>query len=134
MRRRPLSVSIISWIFIVLAVLGLGGILVFMNVPEVRETVEKGRLSPEMQLAWSIAGLAVLAVSGIGMLSGRNWARLLYVIWTVFSIIAGLFTAPSPAAMIPSLVAFLVFAYFLFCPAANDYFRGLPPVPDNANP
>lgn len=131
---RPLSVTIISWILIVLALLGLVGTLVSMNVPEAREIMEQGKLPVEAQIALSLVGLGVLVVSGIGMLKGGNWARMLYVGWTALSLILGFFTAPAPATMIPSLIIFLIIAFFLFRPAPNAYFRGAPAVPDAESP
>jgi hypothetical protein len=56
------------------------------------------------------------------MLQGQNWARLLYVVWSAVGFVIGIVTSPIKAAMIPGLVVFVVMAFFLFRPKANEYF------------
>lgn len=129
MTQRPLSITIISWILIVLAILGFAGTLLALSVPEGREVMEEGELPAEAHIAISFIGLAVLVTSGVGMLKGLNWARMLYVAWTGVSLLVGFLTTTAPATLIPPLVFFLVIVFFLFRPAANDYFRRSPESP-----
>jgi hypothetical protein len=66
-------------------------------------------------------GLLVTMISGLAMLKGQNWARLLYVIWGAVGGLIGVATSPMKTAMIPGFVIYLVFV-FLFRPNANQYF------------
>ena len=74
------------------------------------------------QYAMSYLGLLVMVVSGVAMLKGANWARYLYVIWSLVGFVIGIATSPMKAAMIPSLVVFMVIAFFLFRPKASAFF------------
>jgi len=69
------------------------------------------------------AGLLITLVCGIAMLKGQNWARLLYVGWSIIGFIIGMATSPMKALMIPGVIVFLVVAFFLFRPKANEYFK-----------
>jgi hypothetical protein len=67
------------------------------------------------------AGPIVILVCGIGLLKGRSWARLLYVIWNILGLVIGLATSPMKLMLIPSFIVFLVIAFFLFRPNATAY-------------
>jgi hypothetical protein len=93
-----------------------------INNPDVQELMAKSPIPIPIQYAMSYAGLLVMIVSGIAMLKGKNWARLLYVIWSLVGFVIGIATSPMKAAMIPSFVVFLVVAFFLFRPKATAFF------------
>jgi hypothetical protein len=67
-------------------------------------------------------GLVVMVMSGVGMLKGQGWARLLYVVWGVIGMLIGFATSPIKAALIPGLVFFGIVIFFLYRPASNRYF------------
>jgi hypothetical protein len=69
-------------------------------------------------------GLLIMIVCGIAMLKRQNWARLLYVIWSIIGFVIGITTSPMKAAMIPGIVIFLIAAFFLFRSKANAFFAG----------
>lgn len=75
-----------------------------------------------VQFIMLYVGLTVMLVCGIGMLKGKNWARLLYVIWSAVGLVIGLATSPMKAMLIPGLLVVLIFVFFLFRPNANRYF------------
>ncbi len=82
----------------------------------------KSPLSIPVQHAISYFGLTITIVCGIGMLKGKNWGRLLYVIWGVIGFVIGIATAPMKAAMIPGFIIFAVIVFFLFRPKASAFF------------
>jgi len=124
MNKRPASVTVIAWLLIVLGALSILTTTTAINNPAVLEVLGKSPLPVGVQFAMTYAGLAVMIVSGVAMLKGRNWGRLLYVIWTGVSIVIGVFTSPIKAAMIPGVVVFIIACFFLFRPRANEYFAG----------
>jgi cytochrome b561 len=99
-----------------------------LNNPIVRELMAKSPIPANIQYALMYAGVLVILVSGVAMLRRHNWARLLYVGWNIVSITFTIATSPMRAAMIPSLIVFLVIVFFLFRPKANEYFKA-PEVP-----
>jgi len=70
------------------------------------------------------------------MLRGHNWARFLYVIWSVVGFVVGIATFPMEASIIPAFAMIMIFAlslfqiviiaFFLFRPKANAFFCPAP--------
>lgn len=132
MKVRPTSVTVIAWIFIVSGVVSIITLLLSkaLTDPKALALMSKSLLPISVQFAMMFIGLTVTIVSGIGLLKGLNWARLLYVIWSVIGFVIGLITSPAKVAMIPSIVFFLIVTAFLFSPKVTEYF--LPQPSDNA--
>lgn len=122
MNQRPTSITVISWILIVIGAISLISTTAMLNNATVLELMAKSPLPIPVQHALSYAGLLVTIVSGLAMLKGKNWARLLYVIWGVIGFVIGIATSPMKAAMIPGFVIFAVIVFFLFRPKATAFF------------
>ncbi len=122
MKKRPVSVAVVSWILIACAALGFVVTLVMMNNPMVIDLMHKNPLPVPVQYAMGFAGFAVSIVSGIFMLQGKAWARLLYVVWSAGGLVISLATAPGKMALVPGVLFYAVVCGFLFQPAANAYF------------
>jgi len=120
--KRPTSITVISWILIVISVLNLVTSTVTINNPTVRELMAKNPLPIPLQFVMLYIGLTVALVCGVAMLRGHNWARWLYVIWSAIGMIVGLATSPMKAMMVPGALVFLIVAFFLFRPNATLYF------------
>ena len=67
-------------------------------------------------------GLLVTIISGVAMLKGLNWGRLLYVIWSAVGFVISTITSPIKIAIIPGFLLYLVIVFFLFRPKANQFF------------
>lgn len=122
MTKRPTSISVISWILIVTGGISLITTTAMINNPDVQDMMAKTPIPIPVQYAMSYVGLLVTILSAVAMLKGANWARYLYVIWNLVGFVIGMATSPMKAAMIPSLVVFLVIAFFLFRPKATAFF------------
>ena len=122
MGKRPKSVTIIAWILIVVGVNSVFTCLASLNNPMVKELMSKSPFSIPLQYAMMCVELAVGVVSGIGMLKGQGWARLLYVIWRSIGFLIGIVTSPMKVALIPGLIFFAIVVFFLYRPASNQYF------------
>lgn len=115
MTKRPPSITIISWIFIVFGgVTFVASLLSLMGVARQR-TVE---FSLELWLVPVIRLFAV--VSGGMMLRGLGWGRWLLVVWMAYHIVLSIFH--SPFELIVHSLLFAVVLYFLFRPQAAAYF------------
>jgi hypothetical protein len=124
MKIRPTSITVISWILIVLGSISLITTSVMINNTTVRDMMAKSPIPISVQFAMTYVGVLILIICGIGMLKGRNWTRLLYVIWSVLSFVLGFATSPAKAAMLPGLVIFVIVVFFLFRPKATEFFTG----------
>ena len=137
MKSRPRSVTVISWLLIVKSVFcliaGIG--VVTSQDPRITEAMQATPLPVPLQYAFLFGGMIVLFVSGVGMLKGFNWARILYVGWTTLALATDITINPQKLATIPGLtgvisgmlmggILFLIIVYFLFRPAANEWFQG----------
>lgn len=122
MKSRPTSITVVCWILIVTGGISLVTTTIMIGNPMVKEMMGHSMVPASIQYLLMYVGLTVSVVSGIMMLKGQNLARLLYAIWGVFGFGFSLVTAPMKAAMIPGLVIFAIIVFFLFRPAANEYF------------
>ena len=112
MNKRPLSVSVIGWIFIAAGVIGFA-----YHVTEFKTL----RPFPN-EIAWSACVRLLAVLGGVFVLRGHNWARWLLLAWIAFHVILSAFHAWSE--LIVHGLLFVVVACVLFRPRASAYFRG----------
>lgn len=121
---RPTSLTIIGWLLIVMGIFGLISQLTMQDNPAVQQVIAESPLPASVHMILGIIGAIVGVVSGYGVLKGMNWSRYLYVGWSAVGLVIGLLTTPFTSIMVLSLLFVGVFAFFLFRPAANDWFNG----------
>ena len=109
MNKRPLSVTIIGWLFVVAGAIGFVYHASEFSLRPFRFDVV---------LVCIVRLLAIL--SGVFLLRGRNWARWLLLIWLAYHVILSAFHSFSDV-LIHSLLL-VVIAYFLLRPKASSYF------------
>jgi hypothetical protein len=126
MPKRPTSVTVIGWILIVLGALGVLGMSFSLANSAARQAMALNPMPIPVQFALAFAGLGVSIVSGAFILRGANWARWLYLGWSVFGFAVSLATSPSKLMLLPSLLVFAIIALFLLLPKANAYFVPAP--------
>jgi hypothetical protein len=127
--KRPRSITIISWLFIVLGSIGfLSSLLPYIDATSAQRLTE-------FKVHWIVYVARIAAVvSGVFMLYGFNWARWLLVVWMGFHIVLSILH--SPLQLLMHSVIFAVLLYFLFRRQSSAYFRGarlLPPQVANAD-
>jgi len=122
MNKRPLSVTIISWLFIVVGVATLIHGLMPSTDPVKAQHIAELEAQRPFEHAFVHIVHAAAIVGGAFMLSGRNSARWLVVAWMVFHEILSVFHSPVQLAV--HTVLFGTLTYFLFTKKSSDYFRG----------
>lgn len=110
MNRRPLSVMIVGWLYIV-----TGAVSLVAHGLEFKPSA----FPYDLILAELVSLLALVA--GIYILRRQNWARWLALAWIVFHVILSAFHSLQEMAMHAAIAA--VLAYFLFRPLASRYFH-----------
>jgi hypothetical protein len=116
MTKRPLSITVIGWIFI-----AFGGIALLTSLIPLADSSAVQRIAPfEFWLTPVIQLLAL--ISGVFMLYGFNWARWLLVVWVGYHII--LSALHSPLELLVHTLLFAIVLYFAFRSQASAYFRG----------
>ena len=116
MRRRPLSITLIGWLFVAVGCFQL----VRHSWPPIRG-LDPGGLDG---LVWIVATQVLSIVCGVLMLRGSNWGRWLLAVWLVEHLLIGL--GHSAFKMIVHAVLFTVVAYLVFRPSASAYLRAAP--------
>ena len=111
MLKRPISVTILSWILIAAGTVGL--------LYHAREIKTLHPFASDILLVEFVRLLAI--IGGAFMLRGQNWARWLAIVWIAFHVVISYFHSWGEVAMHALILA--VFAYILFRPAASAYFR-----------
>ncbi len=124
--QRPTSVTVIGWILLVLGAIGFLGLLCSLGNPMARQAMAASPVPFPVQIALSAVGLGVSIVSGFFLLKGANWARFLYIVWSVAGFAFSLATSPAKLMLVPGIAIFLVIAAFLLAPKASAYFTGKP--------
>jgi hypothetical protein len=112
MNKRPLSVTVIGWIFIAAGVIGFA-----YHVTEFKTL----RPFPN-EIVWSASVRLLAVLGGVFVLRGHDWARWLLLAWIAFHVVLSAFHAWSE--LIVHGLLFVVVAYVLFRPRASAYFRG----------
>jgi hypothetical protein len=118
MNKRPLSITIIGWIFIAVGIVGL---------------IYHSTHPSEEHILW-ILFLRILAlVCGVCMLLRQDWARWLTAAWVAYHVYLSL--GHEASKLIIHALLFVVIVIFLFLPTSTAYFRGkvaapAPPSPD----
>jgi len=110
MNKRPLSVTLISWLFIAAGVVGI-----VYHAGELKEIT----MRPEVMGILAVRLLAI--VGGLFSLNGANWARWLLLAWIILHVIISIFHTTAELAMHTILMIVVILA--LFHPKANAYFR-----------
>ena len=111
MNRRPLSVTIIGWLFIAVGTIGIA-----------YHSTEFNRQAPfdfEVVSALLVRGLAI--VCGAFLIKGVNWARWLLIGWMALHVVLSLFHSLSEKAM--HVLVLAVIGFLLFRLPAAAYFR-----------
>jgi hypothetical protein len=124
MRTRPVSITIIGWFLLVSGFLTLPGAFGLGDDPQVREMLARQPVPIAVQQGMLLAGAVANLVSGYFLLRGQNWARHLYVAWTLVQLGYAWLVMPYRLVIVPGAIVFLLIAYLLFRPRANAFFAG----------
>jgi len=112
MKKRPLSITIISWLFVGAGIIGLA----------YHATEFKAGRPFQYDVLWVCLVRFLAILCGVFILRGSNWARWLLLVWIAFHVVLSAFHSLIELAVHSLLLA--VIGYFLFRPQASAYFRG----------
>lgn len=112
MRKRPLSVTIISGLFVAAGTVGLA----------YHATEFKAQSLFQADLVWVCLVRLLAILGGVFLWRGRNWARWLLLVWVAYHVFLSAFHSIQEWVMHGLLLAGI--AFFLFRPPASAYFRG----------
>ena len=122
MQKRPLSLTIIAWVLIVLSLLAMVGTFTMASNPAMVKAVQQMHISLAVEQGWTVLGVVVNLIVAYGILKGQPWSRVLYVVWGIIGLVVGFFISPQKAYLVLSLVILVVLSIFLYTEKANDWF------------
>ena len=120
--KRPLSLTIIAWVLIVLSLLTLVGVFTMRSNPVMMKMMEQVPVSILVYQAWTVLGVIIDLIVAYGIFKGLPWSRVLYVVWGVIGLVVGFFISPQKAYLVFGLIVLVVISIFLFGEKANDWF------------
>ncbi|MBV9527307.1 hypothetical protein [Sphingomonas sp.] len=124
MEKRPVSLTIIAWVLIVLSVLGLISMFALTAAnPMLQEKLAEMHVPMAFLEIWTVLGTVVTLICAYGILKGMPWSRVLYVVWGIIGMVVGFYITPQKASIIISLVVLVVVSIFLFGEKANVWFQ-----------
>jgi hypothetical protein len=109
-KKRPISITILAWLYIVVGVLSTSAHVMEFKTqrPAVNEVI------------WiTVLGVAAIA-AGVFMLRGRNWARWLALAWMATHVVISAFNLLH--GLLIHSVVFLLIGAILFQKEAREYF------------
>jgi hypothetical protein len=116
---RPTGVTVVSSILIIASVMGLLAILA--AVPFYSAVLAKNSLLVFMLLFVIVDAVGML-LSGVFMLKGANWARLLYIGLGGLNVLIGILKYGFTPRILPSLVIYAVLTVVLSTNKSSDFF------------
>ena len=122
MNKRPLSVTVISGLFLLAGIVGL--------VYHAGEFKTQGRF--QYDVLWVCLVRLVAIVCAVFMFRAANWARWLLLIWMAYHVVLSAFHSTSELVVHTLLLA--VITYFLFRKPVSAYFRGAKGEPTPVKP
>ena len=110
-KRRPISITILSWLYIAVGVLGPAS-----HYSKFAKQTPEGH-----EAVWIIALGVAAAVAGVSMLAARNWARWLALAWMGAHVAISAFHSHRSELIVHCLL-FVLFAFLLLRREAAAYF------------
>ncbi|MEO8139531.1 MAG: hypothetical protein ABI742_07800 [Gemmatimonadota bacterium] len=120
--RRPRSITLVAWVFIVAGTAGILNDLWPLLTSDAAQQLAKLKADGFRDLApaWTTRLLAV--VGGVGLLGGRNWARWLLLAWMIVHV--GISLGHSLQEVLMHTVIFAPLTYLMFRRSVVTYFQG----------
>jgi hypothetical protein len=122
--KRPMSLTAVTLVLVVLhvttAVIGLTKID-NLHVSSVFD--QQNQLVVPIAYAIILLDLSLSIICGFAILAGRNWARILFLIWSGSGIVVYDLFSPSVLGIVIHLLFIGGLAFIFFQPAANKYFK-----------
>jgi len=125
MDNRPIYLAIVTWFLVLLGAfcfLSLAWDFSLLKNPDFAEVFLGNRLPPHERFFLNEFGFALMMVTGKFMLEGANWARIVYIVWTVLWLDFSCYKDTNFFLFMPSLLVHGTAITILFLPAAHRYF------------
>ena len=117
----PVPVVIAAVLLIFMSIVATGALLLLLSLPRFRLAMARAGAAPFVY-AVSFLGLIITLVCGISLLYRQNWARWLFIGWSLFSIAFSVARQGPSLRLLPS-IAFALLITILLTVGSGDYFK-----------
>ena len=124
--KRPVSVLVVAIILIVSGGLGFINVPLAFVMPEVEKVWAAMGVSLPVAITMIVVGAGITLISGIALLGGHNWGRLLYLVGVPVLTVVGWLIHGFLLSQVMGIAVYLVFLVLLTRPTASAYFRCKP--------
>jgi hypothetical protein len=126
MEKRPITVTFIAWVSIVVNIFALISTVWVANnfVTKIAMDFTLSRDPIPLQLHYGLIYFNTLSSlgCGVGMLKGNNWARSVYTGLSIFWIVTGFLLPSAQSQAIPMAIMTSIVIFLLYQPKATKYF------------
>lgn len=120
--KRPASVTGIGWFILLAGVVSLACIPVVWAIPELQRTLKETGWGPTEAALWTTVGGLIQVASGLAILKGLNWGRLLYLIYVPLSLLLYWLLKGFDPLSLTSIPLYVVILVLLTRPVAATFF------------
>lgn len=127
--QKPTSLTVIGVIIVIfgaLGLIGMGNLFLLKDNPDFQAALEAAPLPLEAQIALGLVSSVLTLVAGVGILTGKNWGRWLYVTVAIAGILISVGTNPTAPGLVGaafSAAILAIFSFFLFRAQEDAYFK-----------
>ncbi|MEN6415863.1 MAG: hypothetical protein ABFD49_04950 [Armatimonadota bacterium] len=123
---QPIGVTVVAVLILIGAIFSLFWVVALRSWPDMLSYIQEtsSSVSSLIFLVIVYAGLSIAC--GIGMLNGKNWARMLYIGFVPVLILLAIING-FRITMLVGIVQYIIFVIILTRPDASDYFRNRTP-------
>lgn len=120
---RPGSLTAVSWVFILAAILGLLVVSVTVFFPEYESALWPMGSPGWLDIIWILIMSAIILSSGILMLKGKNLGRILYLRFTPISLILSFFIFGWRDVYILTIIFYALLVIILTSKKVKKFFK-----------
>ena len=121
MTRRPLSITLLAWVFIVVGSIGLASGLLSLGRVASSGGIDAMTRDYLIDTGWHLLSGLVATIGGAGLLHGFRWARWVCLSWMAFHVVLSFLHSPFEVSI--HSIMLLAMLYLLLRPGAMDYTR-----------
>ena len=122
MKNRPLSVTIISWLLIVVGLNTIFLTLLVMPTSPADKGYSLANLPSEIFYLLAFCSAGICLFSGVFMLGGANWTRYIFLAYGGTCLGWIFIHTQDKGFLFPGVLAFAIVLFFLFKPGSREFF------------
>lgn len=121
--KSPTSIGIIAWSLIIIGICSAIMTIFSINGDIIIKVARSREIPAALQFCSLYSGFILMITCGFGILNGKNWARILYILWNLAGFSFSIMIFQPKTTIISNFMVFMVILYFLFQKKTNHFFR-----------